>query len=384
LQSLKVRESRRVWWVIGALLILICGVAYYFFMPVAEVAIVRRGTAISAVYGTVRIEPAFVVHVRAQNAGFIQLAEEFSAGRGAIGKSVTKGQLLASIADETTARQLKQASADLQAATERAKLPLPSEELLKAAEDNLHRLEQVVASGNVPAVEYEKAKSEANRLRGALENERIERDRNLQALDEAHKKMQAQMRNSEIRAPMDGLLTAVSTIDGELVAEGNQLFTVSSRKTYVRGEVNEEDVGEVKPGMKAKVQLYAYRTQTFAARVSSIQPAADPDTQRYTVILEMEKPPDNLMAGMTGEMNIITGSHDDALLVPTRALLVDQALVVKRGIVQRRTIKVGFRTLDFAEALSGVSVGDRVVIADQDRLRSGQPVRQRRVDVSKK
>src|SRR5207253_82997 len=140
-------------------------------MPVAEVATVRRGTAISAVYGTVRIEPAFVVHVRAQNSGFIQLAEEFSAGRGAIGNGVTKGQLLASIADETTARQLKQAQADLKAATERAKLPLPSEELLKAAEDNLHRLEQVVASGNVPAVEYEKAKSEANRLRGALENE---------------------------------------------------------------------------------------------------------------------------------------------------------------------------------------------------------------------
>src|SRR5437016_11879894 len=82
-------------------------------MPVAEVATVHRGTAISAVYGTVRIEPAFVVHVRAQNSGFIQLAEEFSAGRGAIGKSVTKGLLLASIADETTARQLKQAGADL-------------------------------------------------------------------------------------------------------------------------------------------------------------------------------------------------------------------------------------------------------------------------------
>ena len=377
-------ESRRVWWVVVALLILICGVAYYFFMPVAEVATVRRGTAISAVYGTVRIEPAFVVHVRAQNSGFIQLAEEFSAGRGAIGKSVTKGELLASIADETTARQLKQARADLQAATERAKLPLPSEELLKAAEDNLHRLEQVVAFGNVPAVDYEKAKSEANRLRGALENERIERDRNLQALDESRKKLEAQMRNSGIRAPMDGLLGAVSTIDGELVAEGNQLFTVSSRKTYVRGEVNEEDVGEVKPEMKAKVQLYAYRTQTFAAHVSSIQPAADPDTQRYTVILEMEKPPDNLMTGMTGEMNIITGTHENALLLPTRALLVDQALVLKRGIVQRRTIKVGFRTLDFAEALSGVATGDRVVVADQDRLRPGQPVRQRRVDVSKK
>src|SRR5437764_9229221 len=107
---------------VGALLIMICAFAYYFFLPVAEVAVVKRGTAISAVYGTVRIEPAFIVHVRAQNSGFIQLAEEFSAGRGAIGKAVTKGQLLATIADETTARQLKQARADLQAATERAKL----------------------------------------------------------------------------------------------------------------------------------------------------------------------------------------------------------------------------------------------------------------------
>ena len=53
-------------------------------LPVAEVATVRRGTALSAVYGTVRIEPAFVVHVRAQNAGFIRLAEAFSAGRGEV------------------------------------------------------------------------------------------------------------------------------------------------------------------------------------------------------------------------------------------------------------------------------------------------------------
>src|SRR5262245_36841352 len=213
-------------------------------MPVAEIATVRRGTAISAVYGTVRIEPAFVVRIRAQNDGFIQLAEAFSAGRGAIGKSVEKGQLLAKIADEETARQLKQARADLQAAIDRAALPLPSSELLKAAEDNLQRLEKVVSSGNVPAVEYQKAKSEANRLRGAVETERIERDRNLNSLEETTKKLEAQMKNAEVRSQIDGILTNVQTIDGELVSDGNELFTVSSRKTYVRGEVNEEDRSE--------------------------------------------------------------------------------------------------------------------------------------------
>jgi len=379
--KLKLPESKRVLLGGGAVLLLLFALAYYFLMPVAEVASVRRGTAISAVYGTVRIEPAFVVRVRAQNDGFIRLAESFSAGRGAIGKSVEKGQLLATIADEDTSRELKQARSDLQAAIDRAALPLPSSELLKAAEDNLQRLEKVVGSGNVPAVEYQKAKSEANRLRGAVETERIERDRNLNSLKETTKKLEAQMKSAEVRSPIDGLLTNVQTIDGELVSDGNELFTVSSRRNYVRGEVNEEDVGEVKPGMKAKVQLYAYRTRTFAARLTSVQPAPDPTTQRYTIVLEMENPPDNLMVGMTGEMNIVTGTHENALLVPTRALLVDQALVVNGGIVHARTVKVGFRTLDFAEALSGLEEGSNVIMADQDKFHAGEPVRQRTVSL---
>jgi RND family efflux transporter MFP subunit len=377
--KLRLPESKTVLWIGGVVLVILFAVAYFFLMPVAEVAAVRRGTAISAVYGTVRIEPAFVVRVRAQNDGFIRLAEAFSAGRGAIGQNVEKGELLATIADQETSRQLKQARADLQAAVDRAALPLPSSELLKAAEDNLQRLEKVVSSGNVPAVEYQKSKSEVNRLRGALETERIERDRNLNSLEETTKKLEAQMKNAEVRSPIDGILTNVQTIDGELVSDGNELFTVSSRNTYVRGEVNEEDVGEVKPGMKAKVQLYAYRMRTFTARVTSVQPAADPTTQRYTVVLEMNNPPDNLMVGMTGEMNIITGVHENALLVPTRALLVDQALMVNGGIVQPRTVNVGFRTLDFSEALSGLADGDHVIVSDQDKFHSGQPVRQRMV-----
>jgi len=133
--------------------------------------------------------------------------------------------------------------------------------------------------------------------------------------------------------------------------------------------------------MQAKVQLYAYRTRTFAARVTSVQPAADPTTQRYTVALEMEKPPDNLMAGMTGEMNIITGTHQNALLVPTRALLVDQALIVNGGIVHSRTVGVGFRTLDFTEVTSGLQEGSHVIVSDQDKFRPGEAVRQRMVSV---
>jgi RND family efflux transporter MFP subunit len=376
---LKLPSSKTLAWALVPLVLLVA-LIWYWLLPVAEVSVVRRGTAYSAVYGTVRIEPSFLVHVRAQNSGFIRLADPFSAGRGAIGKKVDKGALLATIADETTARQLKQARADLQAATQRAALPLPSSELSKTAEDNVQRLEKLAALSNVPAVDYEKAKSDSARLRGVVESERIERDRNLESLEDVCKKLEAQLKSSEIRAPIDGLLTAVTIVDGELVGQTNELFTISSQQNYVRGEVNEEDIGEVKPGMPAIVQLYAYRMRQFPAKVSSIQPAADPETQRYTTVLQLDEPPENLMAGMTGEMNIIAGRHENVLLVPTRALLVDQALVVKGGIIRRRTVKVGYRTLDFSEAMSGVSKGDRVVVADQDELRPGQPVRQRVVD----
>jgi HlyD family secretion protein len=377
LEPLKFPRSKNIVLAGIAAILVIFAIVYFATLPVAEVAIVQRGTAISAIYGTVRIEPSLVLPVRAQNAGFIQLAEVLSAGRGAIGRSVEKGELLATIADEATARQLKQARADLQAATQRAELPLPSAEALKVAEDNLGRLQKLTGLSNVPQVEFEKAKSEVNRLKALVETERIERDRNLAALDDAAKKLEAQMKNSEIRSPMDGLLTGIKTIDGELVAERAELFTVSSRKNYVRGEVDEEDVGEVKMGMEAIVQVYAFRTRTFHAKVAAIQPAADVETQRYTIVLDLEDPPENLMAGMTGEMNIITGRRENALLLPTRALLVDQALIVKRGILQSRTVKIGYRTLDFSEILDGISEGDRVVLSDQDKLRPGRPVRQR-------
>jgi RND family efflux transporter MFP subunit len=382
LEPLKFPRSKNVVLAGIAALLVIFAIVYFATLPIAEVAVVQRGTAISAIYGTVRIEPSLVIPVRAQNAGFIQLAEVLSAGRGAIGRNVEKGELLATIADEATARQLKQARADLQAAQQRAELALPSAEALKVAEDNLARLEKLTGLSNVPQVEFQKAKSEVNRLRALVETERIERDRNLAALDDAAKKLEAQMKNSEIRAPMDGLLTGIKTIDGELVAERAELFTIASRKNYVRGEVDEEDVGEVKLGMEAIVQVYAFRTRTFHAKVAAIQPAADVETQRYTIVLDLEDPPENLMAGMTGEMNIITGRHENALLLPTRALLVDQALVVKRGVIQARTVKVGYRTLDFSEALQGVSEGDRVVLSDQDKLRPGRPVRQRLTKVT--
>jgi RND family efflux transporter MFP subunit len=292
---------------------------------------------------------------------------------------VQKGDLLATISDEAATRQLNQAQADLQAAEERARLELPSSEPLKVAEANVQRLEKLTSLSNVPQVEYEKAKSEAKRLRDLLETEKIERERNLGALRDAVKKAEELTGRLEIRASMDGILSEMKAIDGEFVSDGALLFSISSTRNYVRGEVNEEDIGEVKVGMPAILQMYAYRTRQFKASVTSIVPTADPDTQRYTVLLDLQNPPENLLAGMTGEMNIITGQHEDALLVPTRAVLVDQVWRVKMGAIEKRTVRIGYRTLDNSEVLDGLKFDDHVVVSEQDKLKTGQFVRQQMV-----
>ena len=116
--------------------------------------------------------------------------------------------------------------------------------------------------------------------------------------------------------------------------------------------MNEEDIGEVKIGMKAAVQLYAYRNATVQ-RPKSLPLSLQPIPTRSVIqsLLDLQNPPENLMAGMTGEMNIITGRHENALLVPTRALAVDQVLAVRNTILEKRTVQVGYRTLEFSEVL---------------------------------
>ena len=360
---------------------LLLALAYYFLMPVAEVVTVRRGTAISAVYGTVRIEPAFVVRVRAQNDGFIRLAEPFSAGRGAIGKSVEKGQLLATIADEETARQLKQARADLQAAIDRAQL--------------FRSLFGVAQSGGRQSATARKG----GRLRATCPRSNIRRRRakrtgceaQWNGADRAGSQSQLARRNSEKTGSTDEELrkcarpsTAFSRTSRQSMANWFQTatsFSPSRRaKNYVRGEVNEEDVGEVKPGMKAKVQLYAYRTKTFTARVTS-----SPTCSRSNHSALHGCAGDGKSARQFDGRNDRRDEHHyrHARKCSSGA---DTRPACRSGVGRETAAScmLARSALDFALSIlrkrsAASQKADHVIVSDQDKFHPGEPVRQRMV-----
>ena len=87
---------------------------------------------------------------------------------------------------------------------------------------------------------------------------------------------------------------------------------------------------------------------------------------------------------MTGEMNIIIARRENALVVPSRALMMDQAFIVEDGIIKMRSLKTGYRGLETVEIVNGLSEGDQVVVSDQDTFRPGQRVRPVTVNSVKK
>lgn len=349
----------------------------------AEVFTVVRSTATAAVYGTVKIQAAVTREIRAQNTGYLKFSEGIFSGVSSVGFVVKKDQVLATIADEITTRALKQAQTERVASLERQKLGPPSTQLLITAQDNLNRLE-TLQRNSVPAAELERVRAELKRLTATVEAERVDLQRSVDVLQGNVAGLEEQLRKTEIRAPMDGIITTVNPADGDLVINNNVLFVVTTRETYVEGQVNEEDVGEIKDGMRADVRLYSYSQREFTAKVSTVLPSTDANSQRYTVVLYLDTPPENLRAGMTGEMNIIIARRENALVIPSRALMIDQGFIVEDGVIKMRTLKTGYRGLETVEILEGINEGDLVVVSDQDTFRPGQRVRPVTVNSVKK
>ena len=380
--------------VVGFLLLI---VGYYLYFDVlnrasAEVYVAQRGTAISSVYGTVTINPVASLPLYSQNAGYLHVTPGLGLDNvtNANGIHVQSGAVLATVVDEIGQRALRSAQADYDAALARQKTGPASAGPLQSAKDNLNAMLKL-PPGNVPQVQRDAARNAVNSLSDAVANETLELRHTVEAAASALKAAQDQQARTQIKAPDfdgGGVLTGIGFGDGAYVLPNQMVYTVATVQSWVTGQVNEEDVGALKvpptpdgPFMTADVRLYAYPNVTFSAKLTLIFPAPDTNSSRYTVILTLDKPPADLKYGLTGEMNILLGRKQNALIIPARALTnVDQVLIVDDGVVEQRTVKIGFKNLELAEVVDGLKEGTPVIVSDQESFHPGEPVRPVRIN----
>ena len=302
-------------WILWFFLLIaaVAGGVYYYYnyatIASAEVAYVKRGTAVTSVYGTVNVDPVEQDIVRTRNSGIL------SAWKVKANEAVKKNQVLVELTDDSLQRQIDSAKSNLDQAKIRQGLGPPSASTLKNQEIEVEKITELENAGNLAPVELDKAKNELTQLREQVQNEQITLDTEVDELQRALDGLQAQVKQNQLVAPIDGIVLNIYANAGEFLQGQTQICRIGSAANEIVANVNEEDIGDLKPGLKAKISLYAYPDKKLDGTLLSV--GTSPVNQAYPVSFTLDDPTQNLLPGMTGEMNVIIAEHPNALTIPT-------------------------------------------------------------------
>jgi HlyD family secretion protein len=181
---------------------------------------------------------------------------------------------------------------------------------------------------------------------------------------------QAELEKSIIKAPFTGLITKQDAKVGMSAFGDQSLVSMISDSNYgLETYVPEVYISQIKLGNKAKITLNSYgSTNEFDATVTYIDPAASErdGVASYKVELVFDKNDERIKSGMTGDAEIMTEIVNPAFWVPAAAI-IDQggASYVKLLVGEARELRkvsVGERTPTEVEILSGLLVGDQIIL----------------------
>lgn len=177
----------------------------------------------------------------------------------------------------------------------------------------------------------------------------------------------AQLSYSEIRSPIDGVVTDRSLYPGEMPAAGAPLITVMDiSRVTARAHIPQNDAALLKPGDSATIEVPGL-DEPVAGKVILVSPALDTNSTTVEIWVEAKNPKQALKPGSSVRLSMVSKAVPDALVVPASAVLTgpDGATTVMLiGDDQRahqQAIKVGIRQADKAQVTEGLKEGQKIV-----------------------
>jgi membrane fusion protein, multidrug efflux system len=208
---------------------------------------------------------------------------------------------------------------------------------------------------------------------------RDEAESNYKVAEAALALVEARLAKMEIKAPFSGIIGLRSVSIGDYVKEGADLVNLESIDPLkVDFRVPEVYMRQVQSGQPLEITLDAYPNKTFEGRVLAVNPLLDATGRAVVIRAQVKNQDASLRPGMFARVRLITKDVAEALVVPEQALVPqgNEQFVFK--VVDNRAVRakveVGQRRDGKAEIVSGVTVGEIVVTAGQQRLRDGVPV----------
>jgi len=273
-----------------------------------------------------------------------------------MGDAVQKGDLLVELDDKDLANQLAAARAQLtQAEAQRAE-----------AGRQASRLEALLAQGAVSQQQAEQIRTQLALATAQTEAARAQ----LELANSSYE-------GARITAPAAGVLAARYVEPGGMIAAGTPVFQLVDLSTVVVDTgVAEAAINAVRPGVEVPVSVPALG-ETFTGQVESVSPQMDLQTRTYKVRVLVPNPDGVLKGGMFAEVEFPLEERTGTV-IPIDALKEDSGeayvYVVANGVARRTPVSVAVRS-DRQVLVEGIAAGDQVVVAGQNRLYDGAPVR---------
>ena len=230
---------------------------------------------------------------------------------------------------------------------------------LSNAETELGRLKQLYEQGGLAQSDYEAAELNFQVSKSTYDN---------------------LLENTILRSPISGVVSARNYDRGDIYGMAAPIFTVQQiTPVKILVGISEGDYTKVKKGDNVTLTVDALPGKTFSGSIKRIYPTIDPMT--HTVNIEVNVPNQNreLRPGMYAKVNVTFG-HSSSIVVPDAAVVRLQGsgqrnvFVVENGVAVQREVTLGRHFDSQYEILSGLEVGEQVVVKGGSALRNGAAV----------
>ncbi|HYR91094.1 MAG TPA: efflux RND transporter periplasmic adaptor subunit [Terriglobia bacterium] len=395
------KKSRKLLIGIIFIAVLVGGAGAYVALmsrPAADIepsrlAVVERGDLARSVVAIGRIEPVAKVEIKSKANGIIKEIKVDA------GNLVSEGQVLVELDKENLNALLREARAALLGAQANAKAAEAELEKNKIeaegvdvnfARRNVARAEQLLKDGLIPQQNHDDARMALeiaeNRQRAAQSQLFVAQARVAQAQATiaqsaaAEERAQEELNNATIRSPIKGMVLSRDVEIGSPVssilnmgANATLVMVLGDiREVFVRGKVDEADIGLVRLGQPARIKVETFKERQFEGRVTRISPLGveKDNVVSFEVKVSIDNASGELRANMSANAEIVLAEHKATLIVPEKAVIYDAQRMAWIEVPapgtptgrEKKQIKVGFSNGTRTEVVQGLTEGQRVIL----------------------
>ena len=187
-----------------------------------------------------------------------------------------------------------------------------------------------------------------------------------------------------VRAGSDGVVSGIALNKDQMVQSGAPLFVIQSNdKVKLEVQIDEIDIVNIQLGQEASVEFDALPDKAYTAKVIKINPIgiSTNNVTDFTITLEIE-PAQEIMLGMSADVEIVSKKAENALLIPIQAIQIidgEKYVVFEEDIdeeldytVATHKIETGITDGVMIEVISGLNEGDKVAVPQAKELTSQQ------------